>query len=88
MSARVYSVPGKTERRRKVLSEWASINLSSKLSLTCGYNSNYYKSVHHSIPTLPDGKWKYSGGVQNKSACSPFSSVFRHILLLAKVKGK
>ena len=73
MSARVYSVPGKTERRRKALSEWASINLSSELSLTCGYNSNYYKSVHHFIPTLPDGKWKYNGSVKNESACSPFS---------------
>ena len=73
MSARVYSVPGKTERRRKALSEWASINLSSELSLICGYNRNYYKSVHHFIPALPDGKWKYNDSVQNKSACSPFS---------------
>ena len=73
MSARVYSAPGKTERRRTALSEWASINSSSELSLTCGYSSNYYKSVHHSIPTLPDRKWKYNVGVQNKSACSPFS---------------
>ena len=32
--------------------EWVSIDLSSKLSLTCGDNVNYYKSVHHPIPTL------------------------------------
>ena len=29
------------------------IDLSTKLSLTCGDNVNYYKSVHHPIPTLP-----------------------------------
>ena len=28
-------------------------DLSSKLSLTCGGNVNYYKSVHHPLPTLP-----------------------------------
>ena len=33
--------------------EWPSIDLSSKLSLTCYGNVNYYKSVHHPIPTLP-----------------------------------
>ena len=44
MSARVHSVPGQTEGRRKTFLEWTSINLSSKLSLTCGGNVNYYKS--------------------------------------------
>ena len=38
MIAQVYSVPGQTERRRKSLLEWTSIDLSSKLSLTCGSN--------------------------------------------------
>ena len=33
----------------------ASIDLSSKLSLTYGGNVNYYKSVHHPIPILPAG---------------------------------
>ena len=55
MSAKEYSVLGKTEGKRKVFSEWASIELSSKLSLTCGSNVNYYKFVHHLITTLPVG---------------------------------
>ena len=51
MSAQIYSVPDQTEGGRKVFLEWTSIDLSSKLSRTCGGNVNYYKSVHHSIPT-------------------------------------
>ena len=31
--------------------EWKSIDLSYELSFTCGGNINYYKSVHHPIPT-------------------------------------
>ena len=57
MSAQVHSVPGQTEGRRKSFLERTNINLSSKLSLTCVGNVNYYKSVHHPIPTLPDGIW-------------------------------
>ena len=52
MSAQVYSAPGQTEGRRKAFLEWTSIDLSSKLSFTCGGKVNYYKSVHHHIPTL------------------------------------
>ena len=52
MSAQVYSVSGQTEGRRKAFLEWTSLDLSSKLSLTCGGNVNCYKSVHHPIPTL------------------------------------
>ena len=52
MSAQVYSVPGQTEGKRKAFLEWTSIDISSKLSLTCGVDVNYYKSVHHPIPTL------------------------------------
>ena len=52
MSAQVYSVPGQTEGRRKAFLEWKSIDLSYELSLTCRGNVNYYKSVHHPIPTL------------------------------------
>ena len=52
ISAQVYSVPGQSEGRRKTFSEWASIDLSSKLSLKCGGNVNYYKSIHYPIPTL------------------------------------
>ena len=53
--AQVYSVPGQTEGKRKAFLEWTSIDLSSKLSLTCWGNVNYYKSVHHPRPTLPVG---------------------------------
>ena len=49
MSAQVYSVPGQTEGRRKAFLEWKSIDLSYKLSLTCGGNVNYYNSVHHPV---------------------------------------
>ena len=51
MSAQVYSIPSQTERRRKALLEWKSTDLSYELSLTCGGNGNYYKGVHHPIPT-------------------------------------
>ena len=51
MSAQVQSVPGKTERRIKAFLEWKSIDLSHELSSTCEVNVNYYKSVHHPIPT-------------------------------------
>ena len=51
MTAQVYSVPGQTEGRRKVLLEWKSIDLSYELSVTCEGNVNYYKSVRHPIPT-------------------------------------
>ena len=52
MIAQVYSVPGQTEGRKKAFLEWTGIDISSKLFLTCGDNFNYYKSVHHPIPTL------------------------------------
>ena len=55
MSAQLNSVPGQTEVRSKAFLEWKSIDLSYELSLTCGGNVNYYKSVHHPIPTLPVG---------------------------------
>ena len=71
MFAQVYSVPSQTEGRRKALLEWKSIDLSSKLSLTCGVNVNYYKSVHHPIPSFEN--WEHSENVQNKSVSSPFS---------------
>ena len=46
MSAQVYPVPGQTEGRKKAPLEWKSIDLSYELSLTCGGNVNYYKSIH------------------------------------------
>ena len=36
MSAQLYFVPDKTEERRKAFLKWTSIDLSSKLFLTCG----------------------------------------------------
>ena len=53
MSVQLYSVLGQVKGRRKALLEWASTDLSSKLSLTCARNVNYYKGAHHPIPTLP-----------------------------------
>ena len=55
MSAQVYSVPCQTEVRRKDVLKWKTIDLSYKLSVTCGGNVNCCKSVHHPIPTLPMG---------------------------------
>ena len=55
MITQVYSVPGQTEGRWNVFLEWTSIDLSSKLSLTCGGNVNYYKCDDHAILTLETG---------------------------------
>ena len=84
MSAQVYSVPGQTEGRSKAFLEWKSIDLSHELSLTCGGNVNYYKSVHHPIPTR--GNREHPGNFQNKSVSSPFNCVSRYILFLVKLK--
>ena len=46
MSAQVFSLPCQTKGSRKAFLEWASIDLSSKLSLL---------SADHSILTLPVG---------------------------------
>ena len=86
MSAQVYSVPGQTEGRRKAFLEWKSIDLSYELSLTCGGNVNYYKSVHHPIPTCENRE--HPGNFQNKSVSSAFNWVSRYILFLAKLKGQ
>ena len=51
MNAQVYSVPRQTEGKRIAFFEEKSIDLSYKLSVKCGVNVNYYKSVHHPIPT-------------------------------------
>ena len=71
MSAQVYSVPGQTEGRTQVFLEWKSIDLSHELSLTCGGNANYYKSVHQSIPTRENRE--HADNFQNKSVFSAFS---------------
>ena len=79
MSAQIYSVPGQTEGRRKAFLEWTSIDLSSKLSLTCEGNVSYYKSVHHPISTLPVGIGNIMMGTPRQ---------FSKFLFLAKVKGE
>ena len=56
MNAQECSVSGQTDGRRKAFLEWTNIDLASKLSLICGSNVNYYKSVHQPIPTLLVGK--------------------------------
>ena len=71
MSAQVYSVPDQTEVTRKAFLEWASIDLSSKLSLTCGGNVNYFKNVLHPISTCENKE--HPGNFQNKLVSSPIS---------------
>ena len=88
MSDQVYSVPGQTEGRRKAFLDWTSVDLSSKLSVTCGGNVNNYKSVHHPIPTLPLGIGNTLGIFESKSVSSPFLSVSRYILFLTKLKRR
>ena len=61
-----------SEVRGKAFLKWTSRDLSSKLSLTYEGNLNYYKSVHHPIPTLPVNRG-HSGNFQNKSVNSNFS---------------
>ena len=70
MIAQVYSVPDQTEGRRKAFLEWKSIDLSSKLSVTCVGNISYYKSVHYTIPTR--GNREHPGNFQNTSVRSSF----------------
>ena len=71
MSAEVYSVPGQTEARSKAFLEWKSIDLSHELSLTCGSNVDYYKSVHQPIPTCENRE--HPGNFQNESVSSAFN---------------
>ena len=71
MSAQVYSVPGQTEGKRKAFLEWKSMELFYKLSLTCGGNVSYYKSVHHPIPS--SGNREQPGNFQNKLVSSLFN---------------
>ena len=81
MSAQVYSVPGQTEGRSKAFLEWKSIDLSHELSLTCGGNVNYYKSVHQSIPTRENRE--HPGNFQNESVSSAFNE-FCHFIYKMK----
>ena len=56
MSAKVHSVPGETEGKRKTFFKWKRIDLSYEVSLTNGVNISYYKSVHHPVPTRENGE--------------------------------
>ena len=84
MSAQVYSVPGQNEGRRKAFLEWGGGNVNSFMG--GGGNVNYYKSVHHSIPTW--GNREHPGNLQSKSVSSPFNWVSRYILFWPKLKGR
>ena len=69
MNAQLYSVSGQPEGRRKSFLEWKIIDLSYKLSLTCGGNVNNYKCDHHPIPIRGNGE--HPGNFQNKSVSPP-----------------
>ena len=53
-----------SEEKRKVFLEWKSIEFSYELSHTRGVNVNYYKKVHHPIPTRENRE--NPGNFQNK----------------------
>ena len=57
-----------------------------KASLICGVNTNYYNSVHRSIPGRENSK--HPRNFQSKSVSSAFIWVFRYILFLAKSREK
>ena len=53
-----------SEGKRKVFLEWKSIDFSYELSHIRGVNVNYYKKVHHPIPTRENRE--NPGNFQNK----------------------
>ena len=71
MGTQVACVFDQTEEIRRTFLELKSIDLSYKLSLICGGNVSYYKSVHHPISTR--GNRKYPGNFQSKPVSSPFN---------------
>ena len=78
-------MPGQTKGRRKAFLEWTDIDLSSKLSLACRGNVNYYKSVLHPILTLREHPGNY---FQNKLVSCLKLWVSRYILFLSKLKRR
>ena len=72
----------------KVFLKSASIDLSSNLSLKYGGNVNYYKIVHHPIPTLPVRIGNTPAIFKTNKVGSPFNLVSRYILCLVKLKGR
>ena len=75
-------------RRGKSLLERASIDLSSKLSLTCGGNVNHREGVHDPLSTLPVGIENTLAIFQNKSVSSSLKLVSRYVFSLAKLKRR
>ena len=79
MSAQVYSVPVHTEGRKKAFCFFGMekhrlmLQTISCMGRVVGRvdNVNYYKSVHHVIPTC--GNKEHPGNFQNKSVSSPFN---------------
>ena len=70
MSDQGYSVPVQTEGKTKAFFD-GKVDISFKLSLTCGVNVNYYKSVHHLFPTCENRE--HPGNFQNKPVSSAFN---------------
>ena len=68
--------------------KWTSIDLSSKLSLTCVGNVNYFKKFSSSYSCSACGNREHPGNFQNKSVSSPFSWMSSYILFLAKLKRR
>ena len=85
MRAQVYHGPGQTEGRRKNFLKCKNITLPYELSLTRKDNVNYFKIVHHPIPTRENRK--HPGNFQNKLVSSACYYVSRYILFLTKLKG-
>ena len=86
MSIQVFSVPGQTEGKRKTFFKWKSMDLSYQISLTCGANVNYYKSVDHSIPTCENRE--HPDNFQNKSGSSAFIWGVQVYSLLGQTEGE
>ena len=74
-----------SEVRGKTFLKWTSIDLSFKLSITYGGNVNYYKSVHHPIPTLPVGTENILA-ISKQISKSSFKLSFQIYSLLAQTE--
>ena len=77
----------KLKREGRAFLELAKIDLSLKLSISCGGNFNYYKSVYDPIPTLIAGMgntWQFSKEVSKLS----FPLSVQIFFLLSQTKGE
>ena len=75
-------------RGEKSFLEGASIDLSSKLSLTCEGNVNHREGVHDPLSTLPVGIENTLVIFLNKSVSSSLKLVSRYVFFLAKLKRR